>query len=439
MTLTILLAALTCLLMIAAILFHPKTKIGRHSLSSYWLVTVAGALLFLLLHLATPKTIFAALTADTAVNPLKILVLFLSMTMLSVFLDELGFFRYLASLALRHAKGGQLQLFFILYLTVSILTVFTSNDVIILSFTPFICYFSRRAHINPIPYLAAEFVAANTFSMALVIGNPTNIYLATAAGIDFLAYLKVMLLPTLLSGIAAALALFLLFRRQLRQPMVAAPTHETVEDRLLLGIGLFHLGSCTLLLAVSSYIGLAMWAVAAGACASLFAVTLLVALVRRIRGTSAARTIHGLSVSLRRAPWELIPFILSMFVLIVALAEAGATTALADLFGNSTPILTYGVASFLGANLFNNIPMSVLFSSVIPSSLAITDAAVYATIIGSNLGAFMTPTGALAGIMWSSILDKHGYRFGYGSFLKLGAATALPALAVALLSLSLTL
>jgi hypothetical protein len=91
-----------------------------------------------------------------------------------------------------------------LYITVAILTVFTSNDIIILSFTPFVCYFAKNAHIDPMPYLAAEFIAANTWSMALIIGNPTNIYLVTATGGDFVSYAKVMLIPTLVAGVVSA-------------------------------------------------------------------------------------------------------------------------------------------------------------------------------------------------------------------------------------------
>ena len=132
------------------------------------------------------------------------------MSILSLFLDELGFFRYLANVTLKNSKASQLKLFIYLYITVSVLTVFTSNDVIILSFTPFICYFSKRAKINPIPYLAAEFIAANTWSMALVVGNPTNIYLATAYGINFIDYVKIMIIPTILAGITAFVILFAL-------------------------------------------------------------------------------------------------------------------------------------------------------------------------------------------------------------------------------------
>lgn len=64
------------------------------------------------------------------------------------------------------------------------------------------------------PYLFGEFVAANTWSMMLIIGNPTNIYLATANGIGFGTYTAHMLLPTLFAGITAFLLLLMIFRNR---------------------------------------------------------------------------------------------------------------------------------------------------------------------------------------------------------------------------------
>ena len=437
---TLLISATACLFMILSILFFPKVRIGKKAIDTYWLITLAGAAVLLLFGFADPRTILAALTADTAVNPIKILVLFLSMTVLSVFLDELGFFRYLAAAALKRARGGQTALFLILYLLVSVLTVFTSNDVIILSFTPFICYFAKNAKISPMPYLAAEFVAANTWSMAFVIGNPTNIYLASGAGIDFLGYLKVMLLPTLLSGTAAFIALFLLFRCRLTEPICAECQKERIDDLPLFILGITHLGVCTVLLAVGSYIGLAMWLVSLLAVISLFVCTLTVSLVRRARHTGdGALFPRELRSCLTREPWQLAPFVLSMFVMIVDLSEVGVTDAIARLLGEAHPILAYGTISFLSANLVNNIPMSVLFERVIPAGEPFSEAAVFATVIGSNLGAFMTPIGALAGIMFSALLAKQGLRFGYLDFLKIGVTVAIPTLAVALFGLSIVL
>lgn len=416
-------AALTCVAMIAAVLFLPRIRLGKLSVASYWVVTLIGAMLLLIGGVIDIGPLLSALVADTAINPLKILVLFISMTVLSIFLDELGFFRYLANLALERAGASQTKLFILLYVTVSVLTVFTSNDIIILSFTPFVCYFAKNAHINPIPYLAAEFVAANTWSMALIIGNPTNIYLVTAAGGDFVSYLKVMLLPTLVSGSVACACLFLLFRKKLSAPISASPEKVTIEDKPLLWVGIIHLVLCTLVLALGSYLGIEMWLVSLASVVSLFLFNIAASIKRKKAPTL-------LLSCLKRAPWDLIPFVISMFVIVEALGITGVTGEIFRLLGADMPVWKYGISSFLASNLINNIPMSVLFSSILENLTS--DTAVYATVVGSNLGACLTPIGALAGIMWSSILREQNLKFGYCDFLKIGVTVAIPALIAAL-------
>ncbi|MDE6201685.1 MAG: hypothetical protein K2M47_07435 [Clostridiales bacterium] len=433
MKLAIVICSITCVAMILSILFFPKIRIGKISIDTYWLITLAGACILLACGGASIKAVGDALISDTAVNPVKILVLFVSMTVLSIFLDELGFFRFLASVVLKKSKTSQTKLFLLLYITVSVLTVFTSNDVIILSFTPFICYFAKNAEINPLPYLAAEFVAANTWSMALVIGNPTNIYLATASGIDFVQYLKVSIVPTVAAGLVAFLALFLLFRKKLAAPIEGEAETVVIQDKLLLWVGIVHLAACTVLLAIGSYVNIEMWIVSACAVGSLFIISGVIAIVRRQKPAAMLGCV-------KRAPYQLIPFVLSMFILIIALNENGVTAAIGKLLGGSLPILKYGTTSFLASNLINNIPMSVLFSSIIQSTGGVAGTgAVFATIIGSNLGALFTPIGALAGIMWSNILNKHEVKFKYIDFLKIGVVVALPTLAAALGSLWLML
>ncbi len=417
----------TCAVMIASILLFPKIKIGKVNIGSYWVIVLAGAVILLATGQADIIAVGQALLADTAVNPIKILVLFLSMTVLSVYLDELGFFRYLAYCTLRHAGLGQKKLFLYLYITVSILTVFTSNDIIILSFTPFICYFAKHAKINPAPYLTAEFVAANTWSMALIIGNPTNIYLATAYGVGFVDYLSVMILPTLAAGATAFCMLFLLFRKDLAKPMESTADKEEIGDKVNLMIGIVHLAVCTVFLAISGYVGIEMWLVSLCTVGSLFVCILLASLVRKKKPKE-------LLFCLKRAPYELIPFVLSMFVMIVVLDGNGVTEKIASFLETDYNVFTYGYTSFLAANVINNIPMSVLFSSVLQSSSNAVPA-LYATVIGSNVGAFLTPIGALAGIMWNSILAKNGIRYGIKNFVKMGLLIAVPTLTVALLAL----
>lgn len=424
---------ITCVVMIASILFFPQIRIKKLTIDTYWPVVLAGALAVIIGGQIDLSVLGEKFTENTSVNPIKILVLFISMTVLSVFLDELGFFRYLATLTLRFAGASQVKLFTVLYVTVSVLTVFTSNDIIILTFTPFICYFSKNAKINPIPYLVGEFIAANTMSMMFIIGNPTNIYIGSAYGVDFISYLKVMALPTLAAAAVAYGVLLLLFGKKLSEKAQTECESVAIEDKTLLVIGLAHLIVCTVLLAISSYIGLEMWIISLSFAVGLFVFALVVCLVKRRKPTAVLSTI-------KRLPWQLIPFVLSMFVMILSLTENGITEAIGRLFGSSNAILKYGVTSFIAANLINNIPMSVLFCPIMSSlSGGALSQAMFATVIGSNLGAYLTPIGALAGIMWTSLLKTHGVKLGYLDFVKYGAAVSLPTLAACLAVLALVL
>lgn len=423
-------AGLVCVALVLTVLTNPSINIGKYHIRIfYWTAPVLGSIALLLFRLLPLPVMWEGLTSSGSINPLKILTLFISMTTLSIYLDEVGFFSYIAGISLKFAKTSQLRLFCVLFLLVSVLTVFTSNDIIILTFTPFICYFSKKAEIDPMPYLFGEFVAANTWSMMLIIGNPTNIYLATANGIGFGAYTTHMLLPTLFAGITAFLLLLMIFRKPLSQPISIKEEKPAIRDKGLVIIGLLHLVFCTILLILSSYIGLEMWYITLGFAVSLF---LCVTIYKKKKGVKERVLLH----TIMRAPWELIPFVLSMFLLVLTLDRYQVTTIISDFFGTDHLVWKYGIASFLAANVMNNIPMSVAFSSIV-SHLPEADRlpAAYASIIGSNIGAYFTPLGALAGIMWSGILNKMGIPFSFRKYISYGIRISIPVLIAALVGL----
>lgn len=423
-------AGLVCVALVLTVLTNPSINIGKYHIRIfYWTAPVLGSIALLLFRLLPLPVMWEGLTSSGSINPLKILTLFISMTTLSIYLDEVGFFSYIAGISLKFAKTSQLRLFCVLFLLVSVLTVFTSNDIIILTFTPFICYFSKKAEIDPMPYLFGEFVAANTWSMMLIIGNPTNIYLATANGIGFGTYTAHMLLPTLFAGITAFLLLLMIFRKPLSQPISIKEEKPAIRDKGLVIIGLLHLVFCTILLILSSYIGLEMWYITLGFAVSLF---LCVTIYKKKKGVKERILLH----TIMRAPWELIPFVLSMFLLVLTLDRYQVTTIISDFFGTDHLVWKYGIASFLAANVMNNIPMSVAFSSIV-SHLSEADRlpAAYASIIGSNIGAYFTPLGALAGIMWSGILNKMGIPFSFRKYISYGIRISIPVLIAALLGL----
>lgn len=413
----------TCALIILSVLFFPAVKLGRFSLSLYWVIALLGAAVALAFGGVSFGEAWAGLTASSAMNPVKILVLFISMTLISVFLDEAGLFKYLAYKTLSVAGKSQYKLFFALYGAVSVLTVFTSNDIIILSFTPFICYFARNAKISPVPYLFAEFTAANSWSMLFIIGNPTNIYLASSFGVTFVEYFKVMALPTLAAGMTSLAILFLIFRKKLGEEICPAAGEVKITDIPSLIIGAVHLAACTVLLVAGSYMGVDMWIAAAASAVSLAICYLVSSAIRKKSPALIPR-------AAKRAPIQLIPFVISMFILVLSIEKGGYSRIFGEWLSSFPAEFSYGISSFLASNLLNNIPMSILYSSVISFGGGLP--AVYAAVIGSNLGAILTPIGALAGIMWSGILHSNAVEFSFKNFVKYGAVVSIPSLLAAL-------
>ena len=433
MLITIIIACLVCLSIVVTSIVKPSIKIKKYTFNFYWAIALTGAMILLCSNVLSFREFFDGLIAKNSINPIQILILFISMTIISIFLDELGFFDHVASWVIHHTKAKQSVLFLNFYLLIAILTMFTSNDIIILTLTPFIIFFCKSAKISPIPYLVSEFAAANTWSMMFVIGNPTNIYLSQSYSIDFVSYFKVMWLPTLLGGLFEFLILGLLFYKSLRQPIAHEEIPLPKEDRPLTIIGLSILLICTVFLIISSYIELPMYLVAAISLGVLIFVVLVSSLIRKRKPVELGR-------SLLRAPYELIPFVISMFAIVLSLNKYGVTTKICEFFGDKYTVFTYGYSSMLSANLLNNIPMSVIFSSILSGlNGSALEGGIYASIIGSNIGAFITPIGALAGIMWMSILKQHEVKYSFLDFMKYGAVVGLPVITVTLITLYLVI
>jgi arsenical pump membrane protein len=245
--------------------------------------------------------------------------------------------------------------------------------------------------------------------------------------ISFLDYATVMFLPTLLTGVVSYGLLVLIFQSALNKPI--NPVKLDIQlPHPSYRIGITILGVAILMMALAKPLGVSMDAV------TLVAASLLVILVtvKYPKTPFMARTI-------RRLPYSFIPFFLGMAILVKAMGLADWTQTVATLFQSTSPTFSFGVSSFLMANVINNIPMSLWFESLIRLQPQFQLQAVYASIIGSNLGAMMTPVGALAGLMWMNVLQTKQVSYGIGQFLKFGLIFGPILLLVSLLMLDVIL
>ena len=431
-------AMLCCAVIIPSI--HIKFKKVDFYMDSFWIAPFIAAIVVLCAQIIPFVTAMKGLWSFSTLNPIGILILFYSMVYISKFLDTTGFFQFCAVWALSKAGKSGKKLFFIIYAIVSVLTIFTSNDVVILTFTPFIHYFSKAAGVSSKPFLFAEFFAANTWSMIFIISNPTNVVLGTGFGQDFGKFVKYMVLPTFAGGITNVFLIYFLFRRQINKEFKVdhdlGDPMQHVQSKLDMYVAIFFMLGSIIIMACSSIPGfnVEMWQIA-GIMALVLLVYNIVVDVKNWHqeGPSKLRRIFS------TLPYPIIPFLIALFILVNALSIKGFFAAIGDGIGQLTnvseqiSVSIFGILSTLAANILNNIPMSVAFVPILqetsnPPSIG----SVYAAVVGANLGANLTPLGALAGLMWLGILKQQKIDIGFKQFMQIGFIVTPICLAVTL-------
>lgn len=434
---TLIITLLTLFVLITLIIFKPtiklKIKTKTLNIQSFWLVSTIGAFLIIVFGCLDLKSLKELFNFNQSINPIKILILFISISLLSIVLEKAGFFELCVVITTKKVKKSQYKLFIVLYALIAILTMFTSNDIIILTFTPFIIYFCSHKKINPIPYLVGEFVAANSLSLMFIIGNPTNIYIANFYNIGFFEYFKTMCIPTMILSLVGFSTVFLLFFKELKKPMddsYAEITNPKYNKHLII-VGLIHLVLCTSSLVVASYLKFEMWYICLAFAISISIYVMIYDLVKHTK--------NEISI-IKKAPWNLVPFVLSMFIIVLAMKQNNVLSHISMFFDNLflktkvKEIFGYGISSCLACSLINNIPMSVAFSSILELSNS-GISSIYATIIGSNIGAILTPVGSLAGIMWLKYLKELNVNYSFKSFIKNGCIITIPVMLSGLIAL----
>ncbi|MDH7518041.1 MAG: ArsB/NhaD family transporter [Candidatus Thermoplasmatota archaeon] len=202
---------------------------------------------------------------------------------------------------------------------------------------------------------------------------------------------------------------------------------DSITDKAGAILGLVILGSCIAGLAIATYIGVQMWMISLGFVLALIIILLLRDSLHAIMRKHVSKNHFVVAPTLKKMPVGIIPFVLALFITVEVLRIYGVTADIGFFFksicgtSNTSTVFVYGISSAFSANILNNIPMTVAYVPMV--SLATQTnvfPAVLATTIGSNLGANITPIGALAGIMWMSILRDKEVKISFKEFVKHG-------------------
>ncbi len=143
--------------------------------------------------------------------------LLLGMMSLVALLKPTGGFEYLAIRLAKAAKGSPVRLLVYLSTVVTVISLFLDNVTTVLVFAPLTVVIARLLGISPVPYLMAEALLSDTGGVATLVGDPPNVMIGSAAGIDFNQFLFHMGPIILVAWIATLFLLLAMFRKDLGQ------------------------------------------------------------------------------------------------------------------------------------------------------------------------------------------------------------------------------
>lgn len=366
---------------------------------------------------------------------------FIATIIISLLLDEAGFFEW-AALHVAHFGGrrGRLLFALIVLLGAAVAALF-ANDGAALILTPIVMAMLRALDFDEgatLAFVMAAGFIADTSSLPLMVSNLVNIVSANFFSIGFNRYASVMIPVDLITIAASLLALMLYFHNsipkyynvnQLKSPK------EAIRDPVT-----FRFGWIVLLLLLVGYFGLESLGVPVSAVAATGAL-LLLAIAARGHTISTRKVI-------REAPWQIVIFSLGMYLVVYGLRNQGLTRYIAYLLdylakgGIWEAAIGTGFLSALLSSAMNNMPtvlVGALSIAATSASGVIKETMIYANVIGCDLGPKITPIGSLATLLWLHVLSRKGTKITWGYYFKVGIVLTIPVLAITLAALALRL
>ena len=366
---------------------------------------------------------------------------FVALIIISLLLDEAGFFAWAALHVARWGRGRGKGLFACMVLLGALVSALFANDGAALILTPIVVAMLLALRFSPAATLAfvmgAGFIA-DTASLPLVVSNLVNIVSADYFKIGFNQYAAVMV-PVNLVSVAATLGMLLwYFRRDIPaayDPVQLADPASAINDKATFVAGWWVLGILLAGCFALEPLGIPISAISA-LCAAL-----LLGIAARGHKISTRKV-------LREAPWQIVIFSLGMYLVVYGLRNAGLTDYLAGWldgfarYGVWGATLGTGLLAALLSSVMNNLPTVLIGALSIDASNAsgvIRDAMIYANVIGSDLGPKITPIGSLATLLWLHVLARKGIRISWGYYFKVGIVLTLPVLLITLAALAVRL
>lgn len=371
--------------------------------------------------------------------------LLLGMMIMVAILGETGIFHQVGIKLGKISKGNVWILMLLLCTFTSVASMFVDNVTTILLMVPVTISITRTLGINPIPFIMAQVLVSNIGGAATLVGDPPNILIGSAAGIDFNSFL-VYMGPTVAIVFGFSLLLIRIFFNKELKGIQKLEQQEDIQELMHRdenAILIHHKG-----LLIKSLIVL----VGVVILFSLQTITHLEVSIIAIGGAAVLLIISRVSLEkiLHEVDWATLLFFVGLFVIVGVAEHAGLITILANLALDVTggdPWLTFGMVMWLAgvASAFvDNIPFTTTMIPLIhtlnvdpniaasfgPESGFEFSPLWWALALGADLGGNGTLIGSSAGVVAAGLSEKFGNHISFTRWIRIGFPFMLITLAI---------